>query len=446
MARSAVALGSEFDKLAITDIGEEATIKNPVINRVSPNKAGSSERRAGPQEIPSRVQSPGKAGSSERTAATAILYRDSRGLPALKPLNGDNVMEDDILMLFQYYKCYDLIPVSTKLVVLDTKLLLKRAFYAMVDTSVRACPLWDSDRQAFVGMLTITDFIRILQQSYQGPAVKMTVFEEQRLLDWKGITEDTCATQHNTRDLIHISLEAGLLEAVTVLIENRIHRLPITDPETGNIVAILTTKPILKLLFSLLSKLDKEKTLEYTKKSIEEAGVGSYGNIKVASEKTTVIEALTMMVSDGVSALPIVTSEGRLTNIYSKFDVINLAATKSYTDLEISLQEATQHKVYFDGIHCCTGGESVLTVMERLVRADVNRLVIVDAEERVVGIVTVIDFIDFFVTRHFSSAPSRRNLRARPGRGESLSQLEEELGAFSSHSDTPPPMWFDVYC
>ena len=103
-------------------------------------------------------------------------------------------------------------------------------------------------------------------------------------------------------------------------------------------------------------------------------------------------------------------------------------------------------QVYFDGIHCCTGGESVLTVMERLVRADVNRLVIVDTEEKVVGIVTVIDFIAFFVTRHFSSAPSRRNLRARPGLRESLSQLEEELGAFSSHSHTPPPMWFDVYC
>lgn len=27
----------------------------------------------------------------------------------------------------------------------------------------------------------------------------MTVFEEQRLLDWKGITEDTCPTQHNTK-------------------------------------------------------------------------------------------------------------------------------------------------------------------------------------------------------------------------------------------------------
>ena len=30
----------------------------------------------------------------------------------------------------------------------------------MVDTGVRACPLWDSGKQKFVGMLTITDFIR----------------------------------------------------------------------------------------------------------------------------------------------------------------------------------------------------------------------------------------------------------------------------------------------
>ena len=37
-----------------------------------------------------------------------------------------------------------------------------QAFFAMVDTGVRACPLWDSGKQEFVGMLTITDFIRYL--------------------------------------------------------------------------------------------------------------------------------------------------------------------------------------------------------------------------------------------------------------------------------------------
>ena len=77
--------------------------------------------------------------------------------------------------------------------------------------------------------------------------------------------------------------------------------------------------------------------------------------LQIAEESTTVIEALNRFVNNGVSALPIVDDEGRLTNIYSKFDVINLAATKSYDDLEITLKEATQHKIYFDGVHCCTG-------------------------------------------------------------------------------------------
>ena len=62
------------------------------------------------------------------------------------------------------------------LVVLDTQLLVKRAFFAMVDTGVRACPLWDSARQQFVGMLTITDFIR-----YSGPYLLLAGGEE---VDW----------------------------------------------------------------------------------------------------------------------------------------------------------------------------------------------------------------------------------------------------------------------
>lgn len=139
------------------------------------------------------------------TFSTAILYKDEQGVPIVQPLNPS--LDDDILNFFKCYKCYDLIPPSTKLVVLDTELVLKKAFYAMVDTGVRACPLWDSTKQAFVGMLTITDFIRILQKNYKGPNIEMEAFEEQKLSNWKGITE-------LTRDLIQVSLDSGLLEAV----------------------------------------------------------------------------------------------------------------------------------------------------------------------------------------------------------------------------------------
>lgn len=33
---------------------------------------------------------------------------------------------------FRFHKCYDLIPTSAKLVVFDTQLLVKKAFYALV--------------------------------------------------------------------------------------------------------------------------------------------------------------------------------------------------------------------------------------------------------------------------------------------------------------------------
>lgn len=39
---------------------------------------------------------------------------------------------------------------------------VRKAFYALVYNGVRAAPLWDSEQQQFVGMLTITDFIKIL--------------------------------------------------------------------------------------------------------------------------------------------------------------------------------------------------------------------------------------------------------------------------------------------
>uniref|UniRef100_A0A1B0CH11 Putative amp-activated protein kinase gamma regulatory subunit n=1 Tax=Lutzomyia longipalpis TaxID=7200 RepID=A0A1B0CH11_LUTLO len=91
----------------------------------------------------------------------AILFRDSRGLPVADPflekVNLSDLEEDEsqiFVKFFRFHKCYDLIPTSAKLVVFDTQLLVKKAFYALVYNGVRAAPLWDSEKQQFVGMLT----------------------------------------------------------------------------------------------------------------------------------------------------------------------------------------------------------------------------------------------------------------------------------------------------
>ena len=47
--------------------------------------------------------------------------------------------------------CYDVVPISTKIVVFDTRLRVKKAFFALVANGIRSAPLWDSNRKQFVG-------------------------------------------------------------------------------------------------------------------------------------------------------------------------------------------------------------------------------------------------------------------------------------------------------
>lgn len=57
-------------------------------------------------------------------------------------------------------------------------------------------------------------------------------------------------------------------------------------------------------------------------KTLREIRIGSYDNIEIATEDTSIITALHKFVDRRVSALPIVDSERRLKDIYAKFDVI----------------------------------------------------------------------------------------------------------------------------
>lgn len=129
-------------------------------------------------------------------------------------------------------------------------------------------------------------------------------------------------------------------------------------------------------------------------KTLRELNIGTYDNVETASPDTPIITALTKFVERRVSALPIVDSQGRLVDIYSKFDVIvmkryifnmqelsnnnsdflqNLAAEKTYNNLDITLTQANEHRnTWFEGVSKCHLDDSLGTVMEKIVRAEVS--------------------------------------------------------------------------
>ncbi|KAL1116470.1 hypothetical protein AAG570_004943 [Ranatra chinensis] len=339
----------------------------------------------------------------------AILFRDSRGLPVADPflekVNISDLEEDEnqiFVKFFKFHKCYDLIPTSAKLVVFDTQLLVKKAFFALVYNGVRAAPLWDSSRHKFVGMLTITDFIKILQRHYvSGSTVIGEQMEEHKLETWRNVLKD------EVKELVSIDPDESLYDAIKCLIHNRIHRLPVIDPATGNVLYILTHKRILRFLFLYINDLPRPS---YMNKTLAELRIGTFDNIETATEDTSIIDALNKFVERRVSALPIVDSQKRLIDIFAKFDVINLAAEKTYDNLDVSLKKANEHRNdWFEGVHKCSMDDTLFAILERIVRAEVHRLVVTDDDDQVIGILSLSDLLQYLVLR-----PCGEELGSRP--------------------------------
>ncbi|XP_030836246.1 5'-AMP-activated protein kinase subunit gamma-1 isoform X6 [Strongylocentrotus purpuratus] len=299
------------------------------------------------------------------------------------------------------HKCYEIIPTSSKLVVFDAELLVKKAFYALVYNGVRAAPLWDSSKQDFVGMLTITDFINILQYYYKSPLVKMDELEEHKIATWREVLKE------KARPLVWINPDQSLFEAVKMLIQQKIHRLPVIDNATGNVIYILTHKRILKFL-ALLQKTEI-KSPSFLKKTLKELNIGTYTNIATARPDTPLITALNMFINKRVSALPIVDENNKIVDIYAKFDVINLAAEKTYNNLDITIQQALQFRqTYFEGVSTCKASETLETIMERIIKAGVHRLVVTDDEKHVIGVISLSDILNSLVLKP-AGVPSRKS-------------------------------------
>jgi 5'-AMP-activated protein kinase regulatory gamma subunit len=298
------------------------------------------------------------------------------------------------------HKCYDLIPTSSKLVVFDTQLNVKKAFFALVYNGVRAAPLWDSKKQSFVGMLTITDFIKILQKYYKSPMVAMDELEDHKIATWRDVLSEY------SRSMVDIDPAQSLFEAIQLLMTHKVHRLPVIDSTTGNALYVLTHKRILRFLYIYIKDLPAPAFMQ---KTLEELGIGTYENIATITLDTPLITALNIFVEKRISALPVVDRDGKVCNIYAKFDVINLAAEKTYNNLDVTVEQAMTHRQdVFEGVSKCKRNEKLAEVMNRIVQAEVHRLVVTDDDDRVVGIVSLSDILDFVVIKPFQRMQTQR--------------------------------------
>ncbi|XP_030435237.1 5'-AMP-activated protein kinase subunit gamma-3 [Gopherus evgoodei] len=88
----------------------------------------------------------------------------------------------------------------------------------------------------------------------------------------------------------------------------------------------------------------------------------------------------------------------QVVGLYSRFDVIHLAAQKTYNNLDMSVGEALRRRTLcLEGVLTCHPHETMGDVIDRIVQEQVHRLVLVDEKNSLRGIVSLSDILQALV-------------------------------------------------
>ncbi|NXX09981.1 AAKG3 kinase, partial [Larus smithsonianus] len=134
------------------------------------------------------------------------------------------------------------------------------------------------------------------------PQVQIYEVEEHKIETWREVY-----LQGSFKPLVYISPSNSLFDAVYSLIKHKIHRLPVIEPISGNVLHILTHKRILKFLHIFGSTIPKPRFL---KKTVQELCVGTFRDVAVVPETAPIYAALEIFVDRRVSALPVINDAG----------------------------------------------------------------------------------------------------------------------------------------
>ncbi|KAM0264237.1 hypothetical protein ACHAQJ_000724 [Trichoderma viride] len=315
--------------------------------------------------------------------------------PDPKPLSPlDKEQRQGLLAIRDFLRkrtSYDVLPLSFRLIVLDTDLLIKKSLNILIQNSIVSAPLWDSHISRFAGILTATDYINVIQYHCQFPD-EMSKLDQFRLSSLRDIEKAIGATPIES---VSVHPSKPLYEALRRMLKTRARRIPLVDvdDETGRetVISVITQYRILKFI-----AVNNEHNTILLKKTVREIQLGTYSDMAVASMGTTVLEVINLMVNRNISCVPIVDSENRLLNAFEAVDVIPCIKGGAYDDLNGTVGEALCRRPEDNpGIFTCSEDDRLDSIFDTIRKSRVHRLIVVDDENKLKGVISLSDVLKY---------------------------------------------------
>ncbi|KAF7122140.1 hypothetical protein CNMCM5793_000096 [Aspergillus hiratsukae] len=315
---------------------------------------------------------------------------------------------------------YDVLPLSFRLIIFDTSLSVKESlniliqngmytFFLLAGVVPRDVPKYPLKAATIPmlrsrlkhdeltvfdvrGLLTTSDYINVIQYYFQNPAA-LDQIDQFRLDSLREVEKALGVAPPET---ISIDPERPLYEACRRMLESRARRIPLVtnDSQTDrpHVLSVVTQYRILK--FVAVNVSDTQKL----KKPLKEILLGTYDNIATASMDTPVIDVIHILVERSISSVPILNSEGVVYNVFEAVDVITLIKGGVYDDLSLTVGEALKKRsAEFPGIYTCSLNDGLDTIFDTIRKSRVHRLVVVDGDFRLKGVLTLSDILQYIL-------------------------------------------------
>ncbi|KAM0838163.1 hypothetical protein ACQ4PT_061163 [Festuca glaucescens] len=315
---------------------------------------------------------------------------------------------------------YDVVPVSSKIAILDARLPVKQAFNIMHDEGLALVPLWDDGQGTITGMLTASDFVLILRKLQRNIRVlgheelemhSVAAWKEAKLQYYGG--SDVAAMQR--RPLVHVKDSDNLRAVALSIIQNEISSVPIfkssMDVSGMPILNLATLPGILKFLCSKLQ--EQPEGYPILQNHISSIPIGTWSQhtgraskrqLRTSRLNVPLITCLDFLLEDRVSSVPIVDDNGSLLDVYALSDIMALAKNDIYTRIEleqVTMEHALELQYQVNGrrqCDTCLSTSTFLEVLEQLSVPGVRRLVVIEPMTRFVqGIISLRDAVTFLL-------------------------------------------------
>ncbi|KAG8408493.1 AMP-activated serine/threonine-protein kinase regulatory subunit [Metarhizium acridum] len=345
-------------------------------------------------------------GSAMAAAASEPTSNPSTLSPPSPPSPLDKEQRQGLKAIRDFLKVrtsYDVLPLSFRLIVLDTDLLIKKTLNILIQNTIVSAPLWDSQRGRFAGILTATDYINVIQYYCQFPD-EMSKLDQFRLSSLRDIEKAIGATPIET---VSVHPSRPLYEACRRMLKTRARRIPLVDvdDETGRetVISVITQYRILKFI-----AVNNEHNTVMLKKTVREIGLGTYSNLATMHMDNTVLDAIHLMVDKNISCIPIVDSENRVLNAFEAVDVIPCIRGGAYEELDGSIGEALcKRPEDSPGIYTCGEGDRLDSLFDTIRKSRVHRLIVIDDDNKLKGIISLSDILKYVLIHGEEDSPQR---------------------------------------